>query len=489
MRQPVRKPNLASGRPTFDEELALELLAEKWRPHIDSTEPVDKQQVIDTVKALYAACQLKEPRVVVVPSPAVMAIASSIVATMPSSDSYISGYPHRIAELKEFFFTYDGKYASCPYGKVSQAILQEIRRHSPLHEPGRQQLTDGYHSPEDTFLHFNAISCFPERHQLQEIHRQIHLAVSAACNNGSASTDNDGNGLGSAIHPELQDDSPAVTFDGGILKPLDPIDVLLAALNKDYPHAAHVPLKRILQGRLSRKYGMVISEKDSLFLQDALHNVFGLSDHPESQAWIATHLAGGFRIYHKDFCIVSDRPERLHFDERGRFHCEDAPAILWRDGSCLYFWHGVAIPPRLHYAIDAPQSVSVHAIQSEINSELRRFLISRFGEKEYFQAFGATIMDTRPDDHPITGLRTARLLVRKEPARLGGIELMVFVDLLNSTPEPDGSRKRYLLRVDPNAYNGEAARNVHAAAASTWRHADGSLVFADWRDYVPQLES
>jgi hypothetical protein len=65
----------------------------------------------------------------------------------------------------------------------------------------------------------------------------------------------------------------------------------------------------------------------------------------------------------------------------------------------------------------------------------------------------------------------------------------VYVDLLNSTPEPNGEVKRYMLRVDPKAYDGEAELNVHAAAASTWRNADGSLTYQNWRDYAPDAES
>ena len=69
-------------------------------------------------------------------------------------------------------------------------------------------------------------------------------------------------------------------------------------------------------------------------------------------------------------------------------------------------------------------------------------------------------------------------------------EPIIYADLLNSTPEPDGTVKRYMLRVDPNAYGGEASRNVHAAAASTWRNStSGELTYRDWRDYVPAAES
>jgi hypothetical protein len=63
------------------------------------------------------------------------------------------------------------------------------------------------------------------------------------------------------------------------------------------------------------------------------------------------------------------------------------------------------------------------------------------------------------------------------------------IDLLNSTPEPDGTVKRYLLRVQPDAYDGAASTDCLAAIASTWRNADGSLTFKRPSDYAPVFES
>ena len=51
---------------------------------------------------------------------------------------------------------------------------------------------------------------------------------------------------------------------------------------------------------------------------------------------------------------------------------------------------------------------------------------------------------------------------------IGG-EPIVYLEMLNSTPEPDGTYKRYLERIDPNAYGGMAGRSCHAAMASRWR--------------------
>jgi hypothetical protein len=82
-------------------------------------------------------------------------------------------------------------------------------------------------------------------------------------------------------------------------------------------------------------------------------------------------------------------------------------------------------------------------------------------------------------------LQTARLLVKE----VKDDEPLVMIDMLNSTPEPDGTTKRYMLRVDPKAYGGEATKDCHAAMASTWRNPDGTLVFAKPEHYKPIFES
>jgi hypothetical protein len=130
-------------------------------------------------------------------------------------------------------------------------------------------------------------------------------------------------------------------------------------------------------------------------------------------------------------------------------------------------------------------SITVERIENEENVEVRRVMIERYGAAKYVADSGALLVDRLPETHPMVGLRDAKLL-RKN---LHNDEPIIYIDLLNSTPEPDGSTKRYMLRVDPNAYDGEAARLAHAAAASTWRNADGSLTYKRWQDYAPVAES
>jgi hypothetical protein len=100
---------------------------------------------------------------------------------------------------------------------------------------------------------------------------------------------------------------------------------------------------------------------------------------------------------------------------------------------------------------------------------------------------GATVVDACPADHPIVGLRTARLLRKQAP----GDEDIVYLDCLNSTPEPDGSVKRYMVRINPALYGGRAGRECLAATASTWRRKGDltELIFARPEDYCPVAES
>ena len=211
------------------------------------------------------------------------------------------------------------------------------------------------------------------------------------------------------------------------------------------------------------------------------------------EAYEATIESACWWYPHRDFVMVCERPTVISRElvdpnvPRGwgshRLHSDTGPAVGFRDGWGIWAIHGTRVP---QYVVEHPQQITVAAIDAETNAEVRRVMIDRYGPDRYVVDSGAKVVHELPADHPQQGLRTARLLVKPVPDD----EPIVFVDLLNSTPEPDGTTKRYMLRVDPNAYDGEASRNAHAAAASTWRDGiGGSLTYRDWRDYAPACES
>lgn len=200
---------------------------------------------------------------------------------------------------------------------------------------------------------------------------------------------------------------------------------------------------------------------------------------------------------HRHFVLACEHPREVHLeptpivDMRGRrshrLHHLSGPALSWSDGWKVYAIHGRLVPGRV---VEHPETLTVQDIEQEENAEVRREMIARYGWTRFITDCGAQVVDALPLDHPIEGLRGARLLSRRLP---GELEPIVYLEMRNSTADPDGSHRRYLERIDPKAYNGDAGRLCHAAMASRWfyRDAQGQLqrTFPDWRAYQPAAES
>ena len=115
-----------------------------------------------------------------------------------------------------------------------------------------------------------------------------------------------------------------------------------------------------------------------------------------------------------------------------RLHCVDGPA-LEADSENLYFWHGVLVPA---FVVVRPDWITMQHIAGEQNVEVRRVMLERFGAERYLREIGAQAVH---QDQCGTLYR----------ANLAGDEALVMIEVVNSTPEHDGTWKKYMLRVDP----------------------------------------
>lgn len=141
-------------------------------------------------------------------------------------------------------------------------------------------------------------------------------------------------------------------------------------------------------------------------------------------------------------CICTERSLELHRDgqERGfTLHREDGPAMVWPDGFGVYSWHGVLVPKLV---IETPDQITVEMIDGETNAEVRRIMLERFGLLKYFEAKNAELVDESLDLH-----RKPRRLLRLPR---DGEDPIMAIQLVNSTPEVDGTFKTYVLRVAPD---------------------------------------
>jgi hypothetical protein len=175
----------------------------------------------------------------------------------------------------------------------------------------------------------------------------------------------------------------------------------------------------------------------------------------------------GWVWWHENVLAISDRPSVINRDSEGRLHCEVGPSIAYRDGWSLWHVHGVAVP---QYVIERPHEITVEKIDSETNAEVRRVMIDRYHLGAEISGAAAYIRDgggKRLDHDERFGTLWHRDVSDDEP--------IVMLEVVNSTREPDGSFKRYWLRVPPNM------RTAHEASAWTFG--------LEAAEYAPQIET
>ncbi|NEB35987.1 DUF6745 domain-containing protein [Streptomyces sp. SID14515] len=131
--------------------------------------------------------------------------------------------------------------------------------------------------------------------------------------------------------------------------------------------------------------------------------------------------------------VISERPDVLHRDEAGRLDHGEGPALAYGDGFALHAWRGMPVPAAFLAELS---SLTPERIRAEENAELRRVMLEYYGYDRYLAESGA-----EPVHRDETGIlwRIA----------LDGDEDVVMVEVVNSTPEPDGTYRTYWLRVPP----------------------------------------
>lgn len=88
--------------------------------------------------------------------------------------------------------------------------------------------------------------------------------------------------------------------------------------------------------------------------------------------------------------VCCDTPELILVNEAGEPHCEDGPAIRYRDGVEYYYIGGHEVSRQ---TVMAPETLTVDIIKAESNAEARRIMISRYGVEKYIENTQATLID------------------------------------------------------------------------------------------------
>lgn len=111
--------------------------------------------------------------------------------------------------------------------------------------------------------------------------------------------------------------------------------------------------------------------------------------------------------------MLCDRPAVLNRNEAGRLHCEDGPAIAWRDGWALWHLNGVQVDEQI---VLRPQTQTVEQIDLEQNQDNRSIRIERFGWPRYLKDSGSVCQHERKNE--VEGTREALYRTPKGEQRL-----------------------------------------------------------------------
>ncbi len=171
-----------------------------------------------------------------------------------------------------------------------------------------------------------------------------------------------------------------------------------------------------------------------LAIYECLGEVCGLkAETAPVKGLLAVASSAGWIAPHEHVCWVSDRPEVLKADEQGRLHSTEGPALRFSDGWSYCSWKGVRIPS---WMIEDKEMITVGLVNRERDPVLRRCMIDIMTPAKYIGASDAVCISR--DDAGSLWVKTWQHW-----------DSWAAVEVVNGSPEPDGSYRHYVLQVPP----------------------------------------
>jgi hypothetical protein len=347
----VRTESKALGGITPEEKIRLDAVAKEWIDIAMRTRPIDPSKIVPAIEGIYAAAKLRKPRVVIVPSPLVMAFAYGASAWI-------------------WYCRKNKKKAA------TDAATRAATRAAT--EAATRDATDAATLAATLAATRSATDDATDAATRAATHDATHDATNDATRAATlAATD-------AATRAATRAATDAATR--------------AATLVKNEKQAIQACIEMAGEGGIkcsgnwypSYQGGNMWAGWSSYSV--AFRDVLGLKlkEHKNFSFYEDASREGGFRVMHEEFCMVCDFPEVLKKDDRNLPHCEDGPSHRWRDGWSLYHWHGVRIPDEW---IEDKKSLSAKTALTWDNIEQRRAACEIVGWNRILKELNAKIID------------------------------------------------------------------------------------------------
>ncbi|MGV7219800.1 DUF6745 domain-containing protein [Bradyrhizobium sp. UFLA05-112] len=172
-----------------------------------------------------------------------------------------------------------------------------------------------------------------------------------------------------------------------------------------------------------------------LGVYDYLREVVGLRAETEPlRGLMQLATSVGWLQPHEHTCWLAERPNLLCSDARDRLHHASGPALRYPDGWSVWAWRGVEVP---RWIIEHSEQITLAAIDEQVDVQVRRCMIEIMTPERYVALGGATRI---AEDE--TGILWRRNWL--------AADAWAAVEVVNATPEPDGTRRHFFLQVPAN---------------------------------------
>ena len=127
-------------------------------------------------------------------------------------------------------------------------------------------------------------------------------------------------------------------------------------------------------------------------------DVLGLDipQHKKYKAWEDCAKDGGYRIMHKEFCIVSNFPKWIKKDAQNRPHCITGSQMEWRDGFATYYISGIRFEKEMFEKL-INHKMSFQEILAIVDVDQRNQAMRFVGNEErekFLENVGAKLIDS-----------------------------------------------------------------------------------------------
>jgi hypothetical protein len=371
----VRTSSRAAGGITTEEKSRMDDHAKLWISRVMRTDPIEPDKIIPAIERLYEASGLKKPRVVIVPSPLVMAFAygasSWILHTQKNSQiSDATDDATRVATRDATrVATRDATYSATDAAtRVATRVATDVAT-----DDATRVATRDATRVATRVATYSATDAATDAATRVATDVATYVATRAATYDATYSA--------TRVATRVATDDATYDLEKGAAEACFSL-----AGAKGIECAKN--WNKVYQG--GNMWGSL-----ECFLS-AARDILGLKllQHDAYEAWEQAAIHGGFRVMHEDFCLVCDFPEILKVDAENRPHGETGPSHRWRDGWSLYHWHGVNIPAEW---IENRASLTPQMALTWENIEQRRAACEILGWGSILKALDAKIIDTDND--------------------------------------------------------------------------------------------